>query len=199
MDYRVCLFWVHLFAFGRAVPSVTRFIGIVLLTKGFLYSLENWSWFSSGYIQHWSRPHNGQVWYCKDRAWLAVLHLSSFLVSVARLGTEWGSRKCYYCSVTAALSASVLVLHGCYCHHDANPLWRLHACFCIRWVSILFCSIFIWQVEWIGETLPTHPAGFIWCMRSHHLMPMITWLAVHRRASGPLLLIFPQPPKPNAK
>lgn len=54
---------------------------------------------------------------------------------------EWGCRKCYCCSVTTAPSASVPVLDGCHCYHDANPLWRLHACFCPRWVSILCCYI----------------------------------------------------------
>lgn len=28
------------------------------------------------------------------------------------------------------LSTSLLVLDVCHCYYNANPLWRLHACFC---------------------------------------------------------------------
>lgn len=72
---------------------------------------------------------------------------------------KWGWRKCYCHSVTMIPSASFLVLDVCHCYHDANPLWRLHACFCYRWVSILYCSIYV-QVDSVREMLHTYPVGF---------------------------------------
>lgn len=86
---------------------------------------------------------------------------------------EWGCRKCYCCSLTTAPSASVLVLDVCHRYHDANPLWRLHACFCSGWVWILCCNVWVWQVESTRDGVYA-PGTLLQEDResSYHLMPM---------------------------
>lgn len=75
--------------------------------------------------------------------------------------------------LTTASSAFVLVLDVCHCYHDANPLWRLHACFCSGWVWILCCDVWVWQVERTRDSVYA-PGKLLQVDResSYHLMPM---------------------------